>query len=279
MEERQFANGSLIVLRLMILRGWVGSPGEASTWWQCMGPKKFTCTELHQRKKGAVMKENVVFDVSLVQRRGAIQIHVYLYLTSSSLSLMMFLFANNADHVKKTPLSVSTSRVDGTFGLRVHGKYRPHFRTRRLCEYTKPSSNHRFSIAKTSPGYFAPHKHSSYVKHILTIVSVYKLFAKVASKHILIRHSTVYNIINKFDNNSIDVIIEYVMYAFNSMKLRPPDWLHIDFSVLSGRSTASVKFRASRSSRNYYSFLFTGCSDQLGSCTVDLTGPWRRPTE
>ena len=32
MEERQFANGSLIVLRLMILGGWVGPPGEASTW-------------------------------------------------------------------------------------------------------------------------------------------------------------------------------------------------------------------------------------------------------
>ena len=47
-------------------------------------------------------------------------------------------------------------------------------------------------------------------------MSVYELFAKVASKYILIRHSTVYNIIinNKFDNNnSIDVIIEYVMYA------------------------------------------------------------------
>jgi len=34
MEERQFANGSFIVLRLMILWGWAPPPhGDASTWW------------------------------------------------------------------------------------------------------------------------------------------------------------------------------------------------------------------------------------------------------
>jgi len=44
MEGRQFADGSFIVFRLMILAGWAGPSGEASTWWVTWWV--YSCTSL-----------------------------------------------------------------------------------------------------------------------------------------------------------------------------------------------------------------------------------------